>query len=45
MQSLRSHLVTPHANVHYGNNTANVWAGEGTMDELIGRLVANGGID
>lgn len=38
-------LVTPYPNVHYGQNAPEIGAGEGTMDDLIGRLVADTGID
>jgi hypothetical protein len=35
----------PRANVHDGDNVPRLRAGEGIMDELIGRLVANVGVD
>jgi hypothetical protein len=35
----------PKSNVHYGKNVPKYGAGEGTMDELMGRLVANLGVE
>ena len=42
----RSHLVMRCANVHYGKQKRRTFGvGEGIMDELVGRLVADEGID
>jgi hypothetical protein len=41
----RQHLVTSPANVHYGWHVLKIPAGEGSMDELIGRLATELGID
>jgi hypothetical protein len=38
-------LVMRRTNVHYDDNVPDMRAGEGHMDELIGRLVANVGVD
>jgi hypothetical protein len=38
-------LVTPQLNVHYGENLSGTGLAKATMDELIGRLAADLGVD